>query len=59
MLVGKRYDSEEFLALCRNETNKQIADYHHSDEENHTEALQRAQKFLRLLEARKRMMFWS
>ncbi len=55
MLVGKRYDSEEVLsAMEEMEGKKQISEYHHSDEENHTEALQRAQKFLRFLESRKK-----
>lgn len=52
-LVGKRYDSDEVLKAVEDmETNKHLSEYHHSDEENHTEALQRAQDFLRFLEGR-------
>lgn len=54
VLVGKRYDSEEVLGTVREmEMQKHLPDYHHSDEENHTEALERAQKLLRFLEQRK------
>ena len=54
VLVGKRYDSEEALNAVREmEMQKHLPDYHHSDEENHAEALERAQKFLRFLEQRK------
>lgn len=53
-LVGKRYDSEEVLHVNEKmETNKHLPGFHHSDEENHTEALERAQKLLRFLENRK------
>jgi len=53
-LVGKRYDSEEVLSTVKEmEIQKHIPEYHHSDEENHTEVLQRAQKLLRFLEQRK------
>lgn len=52
-LVGKRYDSEEVLhANEKMETQKHMPDFHHSDEENHTEALNRAQMLLRFLEKR-------
>jgi len=54
VLVGKRYDSEEVLSTVKEmETKKHLPDYHHSDEENHTEALERAQKLLRFLEQRR------
>lgn len=53
-LVGKRFDSEEALKVVEEmERNKLQSDFHYSDEENHTEALQRSQKFLRFLENRK------
>lgn len=54
VLVGKRYDSEEVLGTVREmEMQKHLPNYHHSDEENHTEALKRAQELLRFLEQRK------
>jgi len=54
VLVGKRYDSEEALSTVKEmETKKHLPDYHHSDEENHTEVLERAQKLLRFLEQRR------
>mgnify|MGYP001593034598 CR=1 FL=1 len=43
-LVGKSYTSEEVLGVIEKmEKNKHQPDFHHSDEENHTEALARAQ----------------
>ncbi len=52
-LIGMRYDSETVLNAMKNmETQKHRLDYHHSDEENHTEALQRAHIFLKFLESR-------
>lgn len=53
-LVGKRYDSEDAVSVIKlMETQKHLSDFHHSDEENHTEALNRAQELLRFLEKRK------
>ncbi len=53
-LVGKSFSSEEVLRVVEEmEKNKHQPDFHHSDEENHTEALTRAQELLRFLEKRK------
>lgn len=54
VLTGKRYDSEDAVsAIKQMEIHKHLPNFHHSDEENHTEALNRAQKLLRFLECRK------
>jgi len=53
-LVGKRYDDEEAIKVMKTmEENKHLSEWHYSDEENHQEALVRAQKFFKLLELRK------
>lgn len=52
-LVGKSFTSEEVLRVVEEmEKNKHEPDFHHSDEENHTEALARSQELLKFLEKR-------
>lgn len=52
-LIGKLYSSEEVMQVMREiEENRHSPDWHHSDEENHTDALLRAMRFLRFLEKR-------
>lgn len=52
-LIGKSYRSEEVMTVMRElEENRHEPNWHHSDEENHTDALLRAKHFLAFLEKR-------